>query len=369
MNAINEIVKKFLNNQISENEEEVLKDWIKNPHNLETFKEKIRTYEQTNIKKFDSDIAYQKFLEKKAPEKSKVIKLNFFLKYVAVVVIFVFGFYLVDREIGESRKNIIVTSKEVKKTILKTDKIKLTLDDGSVKDLDNLEELSYISKKDSGAKTRFHRISIPKGNSAFKLVLSDGTIVWLNADTQFRFPEEFSETAKNRVVFLDGEAFFEVAHNNKQPFIVNTNGIDVKVLGTKFNVSSYQNDDFISTTLLEGSVKVMDSVNNSSLVLKPSFQASFQKKDAKFHSKKVNVLEYTAWMQNRIVFNDAPFEKLLSKIERKYNVEIVNNNERIKKIRFNGQFDIENIESILKALSTSYHFRYSISNNKVIIDK
>ena len=170
------------------------------------------------------------------------------------------------------------------------------------------------------------------------------------------------------MVQLEGEAFFDVAHNKNKPFMVITKGVHVEVLGTKFNVSSYANEKFINTTLVEGSVNAIDANNaNNSIVIKPGFQASFQKEIMDMTSKKVNTLDYTSWMEKVITFNDTPFENLIATIERTYNVQIINENEQIKNERFTGEFDIENIETIFKALSSNFYFEYEINNNKITI--
>ena len=176
---------------------------------------------------------------------------------------------------------------------------------------------------------------------------------------QIKISKKVYNSLKTRSVELEGEAFFDVAHNKDKPFIVNTDGVDIRVLGTKFNISSYSGEDSINTTVVEGLVNVVDADNNNNqIVLNPSFQASFQKSNTSLTSREVNTADYTAWIEKRIVFNDIPFEKLAIKIERTYNVKIINKNKALKKEHFTGQFDIENIETIFKVLSVSFYFDY-----------
>jgi len=241
----------------------------------------------------------------------------------------------------------------------------LKLADGTIKVIGkDKKELSYIQETSKKEELAYNELIVPRGE-VFKIILSDSTIVWLNADSKLRYPKFFLKNLDTRK-----EAYFDVAHNTEQPFIVETNSIDVKVLGTQFNVSSYPNHEVISTTLVKGSVSINEkNKQENSILITPDQQASFNKNSNELSSKFVNTENYTAWIQKRIVFDKMPFAHILEKIERTYNVNIQNNNEELNKELFTGEFDVENIETIFKALSTSINFEYDITKNQIIIKK
>lgn len=360
-----DLIQKYLRSQTTEEEEKKLYNWInENSKNLDTFKEELELYFYLNdSKKIDVAQAFNKFKNK--VETGRVLNIKTFLKYAATIALIISGIYFVGNFDGNTSKSSSNADRSF--STINGDNIELTLEDGTKKIINrNKKELSYLKLDESIDKIAFNQLNVPKGE-VFKIILSDGTKVWLNSETKLRFPKKFIDNSKTRTVYLDGEAYFEVAHNDKQPFIVNANRIDVKVLGTKFNISSYNSDAIINTTLVEGSVKIIDSLLNAALILEPNYQASYSKEEAELTSRKVDVSNYIDWVNNRIVFNDIPFNELLVKIERKYNVEITNENEALRKMKFNGQFDIENVETILKTLSTSYHFNYEITDNKILI--
>lgn len=367
------IINKYLKGDINEIEEKELYNWLfKDDSNIQIFKEEITYYMLNDSKNEIVDVqeAFEEFkanVKKRENRQIHIFSYKKYYKYAAAVTILISSIYFINNSLESKKGNTNQVSKNIKPSGKVNDEIILTLSDGSTQILDQAdEEISYLDSS-SEELVAYNEIKIPKGQ-VFRLVLSDSTVVWLNADTKLKYPKRFVNALKTRTVILEGEAFFDVAHNKNKPFIVNTNGIDINVLGTKFNVSSYANDQFINTTLVEGSVNVIDTNDtNNSIIIEPSFQASFQKEDMLLTSKRVNTLDYTSWMQKRIIFNDTPFESLIAKIERTYNVEILNENEQIKNEHFTGQFDIENIETIFKALSTNFYFEYEINKNVITI--
>jgi ferric-dicitrate binding protein FerR (iron transport regulator) len=161
----------------------------------------------------------------------------------------------------------------------------------------------------------FNTIETPRGGQ-YQVALPDGTKVWLNAATSLRFPTRFSAT--ERMVYLDGEAYFEVAHNKNSPFKVKLNGQQVEVLGTHFNIMAYRDENAIKTTLLEGSVKLTAPVG--SILLEPGQQGYITK--SAFTSEQVDVAIVTAWKDGLFKFNGIDMRTLMRQISRWYDVEI-----------------------------------------------
>lgn len=185
-----------------------------------------------------------------------------------------------------------------------------------------------------------HTITIPRGKT-FKLVLSDGTEIWLNANSKLIYPTEFVE--KERTVFLEGEAYFKVTKNSK-PFIVKTDYLQTRVLGTEFNIRSYSVDD-VHVTLISGKVQVGNAQNTSGVELKPGIDATLQS-DGKFELKQVNSDLYTYWKDGYFYFDQLPLLDIMQSIGRWYNVNVIFRNKEAMGYRMhfisNRDSDIEN---------------------------
>lgn len=172
------------------------------------------------------------------------------------------------------------------------------------------------------------------------------------------------------MVYLEGEAFFEVSENKNHPFIVNTQEVDIKVLGTKFNVSSYDTDENIATTLVEGAVSVYETRSpENEILLSPNFQANYHKFGNSFEKTKVNTDNYTAWMQGRLIIDNLKFSEILQRLERRYAVKFVNNAVGLENEIYKGEFTDEKIESVLKTISLSTPFRFEINQNIITISE
>lgn len=243
----------------------------------------------------------------------------------------------------------------------------------------------------------YNEITVPNGSKTY-LVLNDGTKVWLNSMSKLRYPGEFNPTS--REVFLDGEAYFEVAKDKQKPFYVITSDIDIKVHGTSFNVKSYKNEGTIETTLEEGSISITrknPSHKTEDIFLKPSQRLTFvkaegeimvddikellkeekqtdntekkvQRKEKLILAENINTEIYTAWKDNKLIFEDESFESLAVKLERWYDVKIQLKGDKLNQFRFTGTFENETVEQALKALQITTKFNYSLDHNLITIE-
>ncbi|MBA6154663.1 FecR family protein [Gelidibacter maritimus] len=214
----------------------------------------------------------------------------------------------------------------------------------------------------------FHQIIIPHGKM-FNVKLSDGTVVHLNSGSRMKYPTSFLE-GRAREVFIEGQAYFDVSPDKQRPFIVNADDVSIEVLGTEFVVSTYSEDPEINTVLVEGSITMANSfLPKDVITLTPGTKGSWNKDNHKTSLENVNVQDYIGWMSGELVFRNSPFSNMQKKLERKYNVEIVNNNSALSKKVFNASFskDIESIEDVLKYISEIYPFQYEISDRHVLI--
>ncbi|WP_423128397.1 FecR family protein [Gaoshiqia sp. Z1-71] len=194
-----------------------------------------------------------------------------------------------------------------------------------------------------------------------KLVLADGTAVWLNAGSTLRFPLSFNHL-ENRRVDLKGEGYFEVAKDEKQPFIVHTSKLQVKVLGTSFNLNAYEEEEHVEVALIEGKVELLQQVKGkdiSVMRLNPSDVADYDTKNNQIVRKaEPEITRYTAWKDGKIVFFDDPVEKLVSRLENWYNVDIEIADRRLMAYHFTATFSHESLDQVLKYLSISTPMNY-----------
>ncbi len=268
-----------------------------------------------------------------------------------------------------NQDNIVLELENGKKEIITADGTRKIIDDqGNVVGVQKGTNLNYTntSSEKKSEKLVYNKLTIPYGK-VFQITLSDNTIVHLNSGSSIKYPVKFIE-GSNRTVFLEGEAFFEVTKNEKHPFIVNADNMNVEVLGTKFNVSSYPEDATVNTVLVEGAVTIGSTKNNSKTLLKPGNKADWQKQKGNVIVNNVDTSIYTAWIDGKIVFEHMKFEKILKKLERHYNVSIINNNSTLANEIFTASFDIEPIEQVLLSFSKNYHFTYSINQNQININ-
>lgn len=200
----------------------------------------------------------------------------------------------------------------------------------------------------------------PRGQKS-QIVLADGTKVWLNSETRIKYPGTFSKDQRD--VYLEGEAFFEVSKNRRQPFIVHTSGVDVKVLGTKFNVKAYSDENQIETSLFEGKINLLlDSSSPTKSIEKeiaPGQSFVYSKASHQLAATSLPLEEINGWKNNQLIFKDDTFSNLVKKVERWYDVKIVYdeklfNDRRLTVELYEGERLERLMEIISKALSVNY---------------
>lgn len=245
-----------------------------------------------------------------------------------------------------------------------SDQEKLVPQDGNVRIEKLANGLSYKRQGfDSGNEVRYNTLIVPKGGD-FKLCLSDGTVIWLNSCTQLRYPTAFS--GKLREVFLEGEAYFEVAKNAEMPFFVRTDNVDVKVLGTSFNVSAYKDDKNVTTTLAQGSVEVLMPQGNR--VIRPNEQLIFNRQNGCFDCRKVDASMYSAWKDGMFVFEDETLEHIMDRLRIWYDVEVFYASDEVREYRFSGDLKrYDDFSRIVRMLEEVAGVSIQISGNNIVI--
>ena len=207
-------------------------------------------------------------------------------------------------------------------------------------------------------------IHVPAGQRA-ELMLSDGTKVWLNSLSTLTFPGHFNGDIRN--VKLDGEGYFAVTKNAKQPFIVETNKCNVKVLGTEFNVMAYAADSIWETALLEGAVEILSPGSTmNGMKLEPNTMASL--KGNKLIKGRIKDPEHFLWREGLICFNNVSVKDMLEKLKLFYGVDIIVNNTKILNNRYTGKFRTrDGIEHVLRVLRLNNKFTYKKDDEKNVI--
>ncbi len=224
-------------------------------------------------------------------------------------------------------------------------------------------QLLYQADK-TQAIVAYNTMTTPKGRQ-FQLVLSDGTKVWLNAASSIRYPTVFSN--KERKVEITGEAYFEVAHNASAPFKVKVNAeTEIEVLGTHFNINSYENEESINTTLLEGSVRVKNI--SSAIVLAPGQQARVNGEEKIKVFNDVDVEQVMAWKNGVFNFNDATLQEVMRQLERWYDIE-VRYEKAVPRLEFYGKMGKDlSLQTVLRGLEKSnVHFRLEEGRKLVVL--
>ena len=216
----------------------------------------------------------------------------------------------------------------------------------------------------------------PRG-SISQTILPDGTMIYLNAGSELRY--ELTENAKQRHVFLKGEAWFDVESDKNKPFVVHTPHYNVQVLGTQFNIKSYEDDDNIVTTLEEGAILISSSEHSSNsrqiklkedIVLKPGEQLVYNKADRTLLLKnKVDTRLFTSWKDHKLIFLDMSFGELVRLLERRYGVDIIVVDDSILEDHFTGTIKNETILEILNIIQHTHSIQYKLEGQQIIIQE
>ncbi|MFR3330729.1 MAG: FecR family protein [Odoribacter splanchnicus] len=227
--------------------------------------------------------------------------------------------------------------------------------------------LTYVvdKKQKTAGKEVYNTLYIPKGGE-YSLVLADGTCVWLNSETTLRYPVNF--IGMQRVVQLEGEAYFEVAPDSLRPFYIQMNGNVIKVLGTSFNVSNYTADGSWSTTLTEGKVEICSGGNLYTLTPGDHFTADVTTGETRI--VRVNPLQYSSWKEGKVIFQDERLEDIIRKLARWYDFEVFYIHSELKDWHFGGTINKYNpFDVVLRYLERTANIRFDIQGKTVMVSR
>ncbi|MEL0454675.1 FecR domain-containing protein [Flavobacteriaceae bacterium SZ-1-7] len=372
---------------LNEAEQKTLHEWEQMPGNRKLAEDILNpeafTAWKYKLRQVDTEKEWKSFLahmEGSTDNRAKVIRLKVVKWAVSVAAIFILGiavFSLYEYSNPENNYQTVEAS-----TIAPgSSNAELVLSDGAVVNLEQASKnkinegevlaenndgvLQYTnSKEQKEIVSKTNTLKVPRGGE-YQLVLSDGTKVWLNSETELTYSVPF--VGKERRVSLKGEAYFDVAPNKDMPFIVASENQEIRVLGTEFNVSAYPSDANVVSTLVEGKVQVRSTQAGHLEFLSPNQQSIFNKTSGNMNKRTVDVYPYIAWKDGRFVLNNVTLEDFLSKMSRWYNVEVVFNDESLKSIKFSGDLPRYNdMTSILKIIEAEMSVNIKVEDNKKI---
>ena len=379
------ILVKYLSKEANIDEIEELDRWLIKKGNMTIFNSYVQTDYFTSIfmTKYDLQMAKSKIrkriiLIEKRSKLERYKKVAFAASIILLVGISLFNqFYF--------NETIIIRDP----IVIGTDKAVLTLENGDQVILEKGQkfqnktlnsdgkELSYSIKSRSSSnfvdeKIASNFLTVPRGGQ-FSLNLEDGTKVLLNSDSKIKYPVKFIKGEKRQVELLYGEAFFDVSsskNNNGSEFIVSTKTQKINVLGTKFNVKSYSEDDIITTTLVEGKVKVENGENQ--ILLFPNQQSKVDSNSPVINVSDVDVSQQISWINGLFSFNDTSLEDIMHTLSRWYDLEFIFKSANQKNFIFSGILErtksIEDILFIIEKTSSSNEINFEINNKTIIID-
>lgn len=334
----------------------------------------------------ESKVLYQQILSDKRFTASPETKVpNYRMWYgiaaslvlISLIAILMLNYRGVFKEKEFLSKNIIKNdippgAQRAVLTLASGHQVELTTagNDSLVKNSENIAKAAdgQLIYQQSG-KTRvasFNTIETPRGGQ-YQIILPDGTKVWLNSASRIKYPESFAGLHK-RAIELSGEAYFEVAHNRRQPFIVKTDNQHVEVLGTHFNINSYADEGETRTTLLEGSVKVskkQDKDQQQSLTLIPGQQAVLT--GGILNVEKADLEAATAWKEGYFIFRDEELQSIMRKISRWYDVE-VSYSKNIPYKRYEGSISrFKNVSEILRKFELTEGIHFKVEGRRITV--
>lgn len=326
--------------------------------------------------KIDQEKSWEKIINQVPELKAKVIKLRNVLKWAAVIMLPLLTTTYMLNEVYWSKDPVIVEAGSSKATLELSNGKTISLEDYQGKDIksgkeklasNTNNELVYQRGETADEVLKYNTIKTPVQGEYF-MQLSDGTKVWLNAQTEIQFPEKFGK-GKREVKLVSGEAYFAVAKDKERPFdVFLNNGSKVEVLGTEFNVMAYQDEAEIQTTLIEGSVQF--SNNSEEVILKPGEQLGLNLASNDMEVRVVKTSIYTAWKDGKFVFNREPMESVLRKMSRWYGVKVICDDEAVLKRRISGVTDrYENIDHLIGLIEEISPVKLVLEDDHLIVSK
>ena len=364
---------------------EEFRTWIKTPEHRALFEE-IRLYREAYMRRADAfrmdvEEEYRRFAGRTKRGRGRARWRGCGAAAASVAVLLAVWFFAdrveveektlaaAETLVGRRTAELILASGE--RVELGGNALNIKTEDGRRIAADSCKRLSYREADVEGVMEEepvYNTVRVP-GGADYAVELADGTIVRLNCETELRYPVRF--VGKERRVYLDGEAFFEVAKNAEMPFIVETKQMQVEVTGTQFDVKAYAEDETMQATLVEGGVEVCAyGAGSKPVALIPSQQYVLDVQTRQAEVKKVDVQLYTGWVEGMFVFKNQRLEDVMTMLARWYSVDVFYIGESVKDIRLSANLGrYEHIDKILDIIQETNKIGFSRKGNVVTVMK
>lgn len=340
---------RYITREADEDEINRVRDWVSaHPENEQYFAQLYETWQNMlylNPEVINQEKAFDKFSAATIPQESKYKQLWYWSKVAAVIILFGILSVLLIKHYSQ-----------------------------------NIQSIREVATNKGGIK---------------KIILTDGTLVWLNAGSKLNYNTDFGK--KNRTIYLEGEAFFEIAPGKKTiPFIVNTKNYTIRDIGTKFNLKAYPNDTFFETTVVKGEVSVEGNIESNTREMSRIYVKPQQLLRIYYHPHKekyaykpddtqdlknldeIQILQidsaklanYDGWKENLLVFDGNTLDEISKVLERRYNVKIIMDDASLQNIRYSGSFkNVATIDKVLNLIKGNTAINYTITGNTINITK
>ena len=294
---------------------------------------------------------------------------------VALLLMFVFPFTRQVEQPGTLVSQVGITPGGVKAILQSEDgkmidltsstSSRIVTSDGLVLVNDSLKGLRFDQSKSENQPMKYHTLAVPVGGE-YHFTLADGTRVWVNSASEVRFPNCFS--GKKREIYVKGEVYLEVARDEKHPFVVHAGENEVRVLGTRFNLTAYPDEQEVITTLVEGSVEFWN--DQSSIRLKPGEQSVLDRETNNLEKQKVDVSIYTSWVSGTYEYERMPLSDITRQLSRWYDVQFVYESTEFSNHPFTGVVKRDqSLEEVLSIIEKTTNIKFKISGRTIIIKR
>lgn len=378
------LIRLYLSGAISEEEWQDLKRWIsENERNSQFFEDMKQdgrfAKEFPEFCEIDMERGWKRFEQRVQQGSSR--SWRSVLKYAAAIVIpitvgvSVWLWYQEEHGVVRPLTQEIEPG-QVKATLILPEGMVIALDDMNQEEIEvdkglkakrTQEGLVYNNPSAGKDKEiKFNTLKIPRGGE-FHLTLADGTSIMLNSATSLKYPVMFGE--RDRKVYLDGEGFFEVKTDSTRPFIVEMEGMQVRVYGTSFNVNTHRVED-IQTVLVEGKVGIKLSDSDKEYVLNPGELARFDREDKSLEIQSVDARQYTAWTRGIFTFEEETLEQIMNTLSLWYDVDVFYQTDEVKQLHFSGHLErYKEIRNILGAITEATGVIFTVRERTIIVSQ
>ena len=379
---VSRLIVKYLQGCISPEEKVMLDKWLEESSENREIYHRVqgrvnREERQRIIRKLNKRAAWERVDRNTKKYRHPILRRC--MKYAATIVLPLFmvgvGFYLIrDKEEIHPVAEMVkispgVTKAELvladgHKVVLGTETIDSLVSEEGVNIVKDGNGVSYLGNKEEGD-LAYNIIRVPRGGE-FKVRLQDGTLVYMNSETELKYPVRF--VGKERRVYLSGEAYFEVQRDTTKPFIVVMNGNEVRVLGTEFNVRSYEDEKCQFTTLVAGKV-LLTTHDHRCIELLPNEQGIVDPQ-GDIRKEQVDVALYTAWKDGNFVFRKQSLEHIMEIVERWYDLKVTFEDEWCKQVSFSGNVErYDDFSKLAEMLEATGSVKFRIKNNEIYVTK